>query len=180
MDIVLTKEFLQEKYIVNEMSINQIAKAVSCSVGTIFNYLKKFQIKTRSLSEAFRGSKNHNFGKIFSIKTINKMRKAKIGNRYKFNFSGGRRIASGYVHIYTPKHPFSTKMGYVREHRLVLEKYLGRYLKPKETPHHINGIGDDNRIGNLMLFISHASHMRFEKKGIVISEEIIFDGRKMK
>lgn len=70
-------------------------------------------------------------------------------------WKGGRRKnLFGYIHIYKPVHPFN-RDSYVLEHRLVMEKHLGRYLKPFEKVHHKNGIRDDNRIKNLHLFIGN-------------------------
>ena len=64
----------------------------------------------------------------------------------------------GYYQIKTkrPSH-LCRQDGYVLEHRLVMEKHLGRYLNPKEIVHHINGIKTDNRIENLKI-LTIATH----------------------
>lgn len=69
---------------------------------------------------------------------------------------------SGYRMIRDIAHPFRDSKGYVREHRLVMEKYLGRYLDEYEVIHHINGDPSDNRIENLEL-CSKFSHLSYHK-----------------
>ena len=68
---------------------------------------------------------------------------------------GGRtKTSTGYVLIQTPSHPAAQADGYVPEHRLVMESVLGRWLRPEETVHHMNGLRDDNRPENLELWTS--------------------------
>lgn len=69
-----------------------------------------------------------------------------------YNWKGGKKNSRGYVFIHLPDHPYSVANKYVMEHRLVMEKTLGRYLLPHETVHHKNGIRDDNRPENLELW----------------------------
>lgn len=81
-------------------------------------------------------------------------------------WKGGKIIhKQGYVMIYCPDHPAAIGGGYVFEHRLVMEKHLGRPLLPSEVCHHINGIVDDNRIENLMLFSSQSGHIQRSARG---------------
>lgn len=95
------------------------------------------------------------------------------------NWQGGRhkRNQTGYIVIHSPDHPNRTANGYVFEHRLVMEKHLGRYLDPKEVVHHRNGIRDDNRIENLELVESTGKHVsqHFKKSHRVHELEAIIE-----
>ena len=114
--------------------------------------------------------------KPFSKETKLKMSKARIGKYcgknhpmygiHRFgknspNWKGGRNTSNGYMTIICRNHPHPKSGVYVYEHRLVMEKHLGRYLTPEEIVHHINGNKLDNRIENLMLFASKSEHVKF-------------------
>ena len=89
------------------------------------------------------------------------MRKGKLNARWK----GGKTYTKyGYILIYSPNHPHKIYNKYVLEHRLVMEKYLGRHLTKEEVVHH-KGIKyplgsienkQDNRLKNLRLFKTNA------------------------
>lgn len=71
----------------------------------------------------------------------------------------------GYILAKSPDHPRATKGGYVRLHRLVMERHLGRLLGPEEVVDHIDGDRTDNRIHNLHLYPSNAEHLRSTLRG---------------
>jgi hypothetical protein len=77
-------------------------------------------------------------------------------------WKGGRhKHDQGYVLVYVGRnHPMAKSNGYAYEHRLAMSEAIGRVLKPEEVVHHINGVRDDNRLENLILFESHEAHAR--------------------
>lgn len=86
------------------------------------------------------------------------------------NYSGGKYVDDrGYIRILCPDHPKNIK-GYIYEHRLLMEEYLGRYLQKWESVHHINEIKQDNRIENLFL-CTMQEHSAIHREGKRPSEK---------
>ena len=82
-------------------------------------------------------------------------------------WTGGRTVEKGYILVKSPAHPYKNHLGYVREHRLVMEAKLGRYLLPGEVVDHIDGVKDNNAPENLRLFARNADHLRVTLAGKV-------------
>ncbi|MFW9872010.1 MAG: YopX family protein [Candidatus Thorarchaeota archaeon] len=91
-----------------------------------------------------------NKGKEYFVKTIKpKHRDAK-----------GSYKVQGYIMRLVENHPYADKRGYVREHRLVMEKYLKRFLEPTEIVHHKDQNRENNDLSNLELQGNQKKHMK--------------------
>lgn len=124
------KKWLESEY-AKHKSISKIAENCGVALTTISRWLAYFKIR--------------------------KIRKSKVDRAGRKNpyWNGGKYVdrLNGYVHVHKPDHPYAKKKGYVLEHRLVMEKFLGRFLKKNEIVHHRNKKKVDNRIDNLELIV---------------------------
>lgn len=72
-------------------------------------------------------------------------------------------MRNGYEMIYMPWHHRADSTGCVYEHIVVAEEKLGRLLKNEECVHHLNGVRNDNKKENLIVFKTVADHSAFHK-----------------
>lgn len=104
-------------------------------------------------------------------KKISKVNKGKFREEAP-NWKGGiAKHPRGYILLYNTQHPYCSVSGRIKRSRLVMEKYLRRYLKPGEVVHH-KGINypigsiknrQDDSINNLMLFNNNTKHLKFHR-----------------
>jgi hypothetical protein len=97
-------------------------------------------------------------GKSFPVE-----RWVKFGKENRAWKGGRQRTYIGYISVPSPLHPNKDHHGCVSEHRLVMEKHIGRYLSKKEVVHHIDKNKENNLISNLMLFPDNVIHLRYHR-----------------
>ncbi len=77
------------------------------------------------------------------------------GKPDKRTFEGKIHVSSsGYIYEHAPNHPATQgkEYKYIGQHRLVMERHLGRELVKGESVHHKNGVRTDNTLSNLELW----------------------------
>ena len=125
------KDELQRLYWEEGLSSVSIGKLLKVPHQAVRQAMRRFKINFRSKSEAISGERHY----------------AWRGDNLRFT------DVNGYVFVRALEgHPYADKHGYIREHKLIMEKKLGYYLPPKTIVHHLNGIYDDNREENLIVF----------------------------
>lgn len=103
-----------------------------------------------------------------------RLNRGAMNGKNNHQYKTGRKILrDGYVLVsVSVDHPFARKRldrssAMILEHRLVMEKHLGRYLDPKEVVDHIDGCRLHNSIDNLRVFDNNADHLSHTLKGHV-------------
>ncbi len=122
----MKRALLYRLYVVDGLSAQAIAKKLESSVSTITRNLHASGIPVRGRGPQ-RGKHNH-------------------------GWKGGRIVdAAGYVRLYMPDYPGADSVGYIPEHRFVMEQELGRRLAKGELVHHKNRNKQDNNAENLQV-----------------------------
>jgi len=128
------------------LSFRQCSTRLGVSCSTVRYWMRRFGASSRSISEAKHGQRPA----LHTVEaSVRARRKHKLPGR---GLVGYKKRADGYIDILVPGR------GYVREHRLVIEKTLGRLLKRNEDVHHRNGKRGDNRLENLVVYTSSDHH----------------------
>lgn len=141
-------------HIVSEETRKRISNAKQGTIPWNKGLTKKTNAVVRKIGESLKDKKHSEEHK----RKNSEARKGKKNYRWK----GGKTITKeGYIEILKPNHPFANCRGYIFEHRLVMEKEIGRYLKPEEVVHHIDGNPANNAEKNLKLFACTNEHTAF-------------------
>ena len=118
--------------------------------GFVYSDELKEKIRKQKIEKGFKGP---TFGKkVHSEEHKQMLKESRLGVNNPMWKSGRVIDNRGYVKIYSPDHPNNVH-NYVFEHRLVMEKKLGRLLNKNELVHHKNAIKGDNRLSNLIVLL---------------------------
>lgn len=172
---------------VQNISMAKVAKMFNVDVHTIKYWAKKLGVKTGDRAEMARknilrgkqhpfygkkGEEHPAFGRKHTDEEIRKLKQSLGKGTTNVNWKGGKtKHGAGYVLVAVP----NSGMGRCEqklEHRLIMEKHLGRKLFKWEVVHHKNGIKTDNRIENLEVY-TRAEHARLHENFKHIKERVV-------
>jgi hypothetical protein len=169
--ITVVKNGYSKKYEVELLSTTDIAKLENVGSTVISQWLKRHGIKARSIGDgwkqarkngklknlgSYRGENHHWYGRKLTKEHREKISNASKGEKNIHWNNGVLTTVQGYRKI-------RVKETYIQEHRVNMEKSIGRELKKTEVVHHINEDKEDNKIENLFLFKSNKDHAYYHK-----------------
>lgn len=159
-------EVIVLEYQKNGMTMKGTAEVLGISVGYVHKVLHRTNayIKPNTYAQLLTKESREKSGYARRGRKFTEEHRRNIAKAKTLHGPGHRKPREdGYISVYYPEHPSATKDGYVMEHRLLMEKKIGRLLEKDEVVHHKNHNRKDNRLDNLQLmtFKEHAAlHMR--------------------
>jgi hypothetical protein len=144
-------DWLNQKHNVEKQSLRNICKTINVSRNVVSRWMDELGVPKRTKEQ---GVSN------------NKCRVGYKRGEKHHNWKGGKpKNKHGYVMV--------NQNGKMRlEHRVLMEKHIGRKLREDEHIHHINGIKDDNRIENLQV-IDPVEHQKIHNQLDLPEDKII-------
>lgn len=90
----------------------------------------------------------------------------------KQNYKHKTYLENGYICEY---HAGYNRKGNAKQHRIIMERHLGRRLTMNEVVHHLNGDKTDNRLENLIV-LQRGEHSRMHRIQEKLSGKHLFGG----
>lgn len=129
------REWLHREFILKNRTTKDIAAELNCKMSSVASSVSRLRITK------------------FPGRTRVKLDKT---------LPAGIKRKNGYLQEYVPLHPVADERGYVLQHRLVVERIIGRNLTAIEEVHHIDGRRERNEESNLILMPDFRTHRLFE------------------
>lgn len=159
-DIRLPKNELARLYLEEMKSTYQIGSLFNCSHEKVRRNLKHYDIPIRHGGEAIKTQWIDNPERRKKQSEWAKINGEKQKGKNHAQWKGGVEYTElGYRLVYCPGHP-RAHYNKVREHVLIMEEKIGRYLTDNEIVHHIDEIKDHNELWNLQL-MTRAEHTNY-------------------
>ena len=143
----MTKEWMEEQYLVKHLSREQIGKMIGCSGRWIGKLVTRYGLNVHSAEWADVQCCVCGKAKKITRSHWKRTQQSYCSRKCYYDRMG---IVSNYK-----KFPYGCRIA-----RQVLVEKLGRELEKDECVHHKDGNQKNNRIDNLMLFANQSAHMK--------------------
>jgi len=143
----MDKSYLEQKYLVEHLTLDEIGKELGCSRQNVYAYVKKYGIDARKAEWA--EVECAVCGKKFEVR------------RKRFRRTQNQFCSMEHYKVYLTLDEYKEWRQGQRIARLVVEQKRGYALQEGEVVHHKDGNNENNDYANLMVFPSHSEHLKF-------------------
>jgi len=156
---VIPKEELEDLYLIKHLTLAEIGKIYGKSRQRIWQLIKIAGIVTDTAERFFVQCPQCNV----EFETTRK----------RFRNTALRYCSPNCYHTHRAScSSYNPSRTGQRQAKAIMEAHLGRSLHGKETIHHLDGDCKNNNIDNLILFASHAEHMRYHHQIRIKDKEL--------